>query len=338
MAAEKRSSLFLQQLSNPTALTKGVTLFAAWVLVCLSLGGCGDPKVSGVHLNAGLAYMETKQYPLAMQELMKAEKLNPSDPSVHYYMGVIYHARGMTKEAMGEMERAIALKADYADAYNYLGLIYDNGGQYEKAVACFKKAATNVLYETPSYAWNNLGGTYYKMGNYDASAAAYAEAARLDINVVNRATFEINAGRALMTKGDADKAIPYFRDVQKIMPDAFEAHYWLGKAYQLKNNREEALKAFRTVVEKAPNTPLQAKAQEAIDQINRETPKTVEPKIIEPKKPATSAVDTATPAPVEIIKKEKETTDDQSAVAKKKHKKKKKKIKTTTIQSLIDED
>lgn len=237
------------------------------IFAAILIGGCANEKAAGIHLNSGIAFLESQQYSSALKELVEAQKLNPDDPVIHYYLGILYHVRGLPKETIRELEKAISLKPDYSDAYNYLGLVYDGQGQYDQAIASFKKAVANVLYETPSFAWNNMGWSYFKKGDFGAAAEAFKEAIRLEPNTFNHAVFENNIGRSLLEKGDFDSAISHFNQVLKISPDFIEARYWMGKCFQAQNKKYAALKEYRTVMAEAPNTELSEKAKKAADSL-----------------------------------------------------------------------
>lgn len=231
------------------------------------IGGCANEKAAGIHLNSGIAFLESQQYAPALKELVEAQKLNPDDPVIYYYLGILYHVRGLPQESIRELQKAISLKPDYSDAYNYLGLVYDSRGQYDQAIASFKKAVANVLYETPSFAWNNMGWSYFKKGDYGAAAAAFQEAIRLEPNAFNHAVFENNIGRALLEKGDTDSAVLHFNQVLKISPNFIEARYWLGKCFEAQKRKYAALKEYRAVMAEAPGTDLAEKAREAADSL-----------------------------------------------------------------------
>ena len=277
-------------------------LTALLLLWPVLMSGCANQQAADTHLDAGIAFLESRQYGAAMKELLEAEKLHPTHPPVHYYLGIIYHARGLKQEAIQEFQRAISLKPDYSDAYNYLGLIYDNAGQYDEAIKNFKKAVANISYETPSYAWNNLGWCYYKKGDYDSAAAAFTEAVKLDLNNANRAAFENNIGRSLSAKGDADGAIVHFKRALLFSSDYAEPRYWLGKMYQAQDKKKAALEEYQAFLKYAQaNTDLVEKAKKEVILLTGEIKKEIEIKPI----PAQKKEVEQAPAPVKKKKNKK---------------------------------
>jgi type IV pilus assembly protein PilF len=243
------------------------TAASALLIFVALLAGCANERAAAIHLNAGTAYLESRQYVSAIKELRQAVAQNPSNPASHYYLGIAYHAKGTEKDAILELQTAISLKEDYSEAYNYLGMVYDSLGDFDRAIANFKKALANILYETPSFAWNNLGWTYFKKKDYDAAIASFSEALKLETNAYNRAAFEISMGRAFFEKGDFDTAVNHFTRAAQIAPELLESRYWLGKSYRTQNKTAMALQEFQIVISKAPNTELALKAKEEIDSI-----------------------------------------------------------------------
>jgi tetratricopeptide (TPR) repeat protein len=247
----------------------GLSSLAVLVCLVLFIGGCANEKAARLRLNSGIAYLESRNYPLALKELLEAEKQDSSNPLIHYYLGILYHVKGLPNDSIREFEKAIDLKSDYSEAYNYLGLVYDSTGQFDNAIASYKKALSNLLYETPSFAWNNLGWSYYKKGDYDAAVSAFSEAIKLEPNLYSHAVFEINIGRSFLAKKEYDRAILHFNKVLQTAPDFIEARYWLGKCFEGQNKKYAALKEYQAVIAKVPNTELAIKAKAEIDQLTK---------------------------------------------------------------------
>ena len=253
---------------SPFSIGVAVCAATSAILILVALvAGCANEKAAAIHLNAGTAYLESRQYALAIKELRQAVENNPSDPAGHYYLGIAYHAKGTDKDAIRELQTAISLKADYSEAYNYLGMVYDGLGDFDNAIANFKKALANIVYETPSFAWNNLGWTYFKKKDYDAAVASFSEALKVEPNAYNRAVYENSLGRAFFEKKDFDSAIIHLTKAVQITPESMESRFWLGKSFQAQNKTTLALQEFQIIISKIPNTELALRAKAEIDAI-----------------------------------------------------------------------
>ncbi len=81
--------------------------------------------------------------------------------------------REKTDLALGHLQKAVALLPNYAHALNSLGLAYGDA-QLALGIDCYLRA-TKADPGDPE-AWNNLGFSYYKTGEYPKAVDAYQHA------------------------------------------------------------------------------------------------------------------------------------------------------------------
>jgi len=66
-----------------------------WIGLFFCIAGCAtmarQQEQADMHMNVGIAYMQSGKYNAALKELMQADKLGKPNPKVHYYLGVSYH-------------------------------------------------------------------------------------------------------------------------------------------------------------------------------------------------------------------------------------------------------
>ena len=122
-----------------------VCLFAA-ILV-----GCAGPsadrkKEADARMRMGVTYLDQRNLPMAMRELVKASELDPENAEVDMALGLVYQARGDTSKAEEHLRRAIDKKPDYADARNNLGIVLAGRKAWDEAIREFEAAAANVMY------------------------------------------------------------------------------------------------------------------------------------------------------------------------------------------------
>ena len=82
----------------------------AMLWLTLFASGCVSEKVTSQHLDSGIAYLESQQYPSAMKELMAAEKQHPQDPVVHYYLGVFVPCQGIVQRGRQGISKSHFIK------------------------------------------------------------------------------------------------------------------------------------------------------------------------------------------------------------------------------------
>src|SRR4030042_1977414 len=94
--------------------------FCVFLYVVIILGACTTTPLqkeqTEIFLNKGISFIELRQYPNALRELLEAEKYNSRDQRIYYYMGMVYHAMDMKEKAVDSFQQAISLKDDYAKA------------------------------------------------------------------------------------------------------------------------------------------------------------------------------------------------------------------------------
>jgi len=102
-----------------------------------------------------LAQIDPKYYKNALEAVMVAKKLAPTDAKISYNAGVLYGQNNQIKKGIKELNYTIILKPDYRDAYYARAVFYHQlsetaTGQekitdYNKAVSDLKYILTNLI-------------------------------------------------------------------------------------------------------------------------------------------------------------------------------------------------
>ena len=192
--------------------------------------------------NDGMVALKMKNYPAAVQNLMKASEL---DAAQH----VIW-------ANLGEAQAKMALTKAGADRSKLYG---DAIASYDRAIEI---DATNAAYH------NNLGLVMVRAGKLDDGKMKLAEAAMLDPG--NAAKYFFNLGAVMVNTANTDGAIQAFVKATEANPNFSNAYYQLGMA--LVGNAETqpdgtvvpaegTLEAFEKYIELEPNGQFTAAAQ-----------------------------------------------------------------------------
>jgi len=80
-----------------------------------------------------LSELDPKFLQPALETLLKAIELAPSDAKLWYNLGVLYTKIGQNEKAIETLEKTVTMKENYNEARYALGLLYDETGQKEKA-------------------------------------------------------------------------------------------------------------------------------------------------------------------------------------------------------------
>jgi tetratricopeptide (TPR) repeat protein len=100
-----------------------------------------------------------------------------------------------------------------------------------------------------AYRANNLGVAYLEQYDYDAAAKAFREALQIDSGL---SLAHLNLAIALLYGNHADAALPEARAAAAALPDRAQPPYVLGLIARADNRTDDAIAAFRRVLEIDP--------------------------------------------------------------------------------------
>jgi Tfp pilus assembly protein PilF len=128
------------------------------------------------------------------------------NPDSHYLLAKYYQERGRHKEAIEELEKTISIDPAYVKAYNRIGISYDKLGNFSRAVAYYQNAL--ALNSELDYVMNNLGYSYILQGKYDEAVKSLQKA--VDLNSRNK-QYHNNLGLAYTKNDKYEQAMTEFR-------------------------------------------------------------------------------------------------------------------------------
>ncbi|HWQ34637.1 MAG TPA: tetratricopeptide repeat protein [Blastocatellia bacterium] len=161
-----------------------------------------------LHLLQGQAFLRDREFEQALDELKKAEKLNPELPRLQFALGLAHLQIGQNRAAIAAFETE--LRRTPADAA--------------------------TLYY--------LASALEADGNLSAAQQRVSEALRLDPQSPDATGL---LGRILFKQGRAAEAVRLVETAVSRRPDDQEQHYLLARIYQQLGRREDAAREFATV-------------------------------------------------------------------------------------------
>ena len=190
-----------------------------------------------------------------LAKLLEAIKLDPDNAELNHQTAVV----------LKYFERALALKPKYPEARNNLGTLYLVMGKWDKAIACFKEAVSDILYNSPQFAYNNMGYAYFKKGDYDKAIENYKRALR------SSASYTLcysNLARAYAAKGELEEAVAAYKRCVLYFPKDSAAHLGLANVLLKQGKKKEAKEELSLTIWADP-TGLEAKeAREMLKEID----------------------------------------------------------------------
>jgi Tfp pilus assembly protein PilF len=251
-------------------MNKKLLCYSGLVLYLFGIVSCtnGELKKQGeATRDVGEVYLLQGDYTAALNELLKAEKMNPDDPHLHNDLGLVYMAKDQLPLAIEHFKKAVDLKPDYAPARNNLGTAYLAMKNWDSAIICFNEVSSDLLYATPHYPLTNLGWAYYNKKEFALAEQFYKDALKRDPN------FPIalrGLGLTYLATGKPRDAVSSFERAVKYSPVFPELFMDLAGAYAILKEYDKALLFYKKIVINAPESPLAVEAQKTIERIQKE--------------------------------------------------------------------
>lgn len=98
------------------------------------------------------------------------------------FLGWTYSFMGNLQGAIEECHRAIAIDPDFGNPYNDIGAYLLQMGKLDDAILWFEKAKRATRYQTPEFAYCNLGKVYELKGLWPKAMVEYQNALRIRID------------------------------------------------------------------------------------------------------------------------------------------------------------
>jgi len=204
------------------------------------------------HKQIAKIYLQNHRYSEALRELNWAIEADKCDPEIYNLLGLAYMGKKEYQKAEECFWQAIKLKPDYSEAYNNLGCLKMEQGKFLEAIAYFKKALSNPLYEHSYIAKTNLGWAYYQLNDKKKAIETLISATKENYRYYKAF---VKLAIIYMDEGNLDLAEFYLKKAVKTNRSAVEPRYYLGNLYFEKKNFKLAKKLWESVIVLAPDSP-----------------------------------------------------------------------------------
>lgn len=220
------------------------------VLLVMVLAGCAtqppgqtiSQERARVHTELAAQYYERAQLGVALEELGKALKAEPSYAPAYNVRGLINMALREDRQAEEDFQRSLQLDSSDSDTRNNYGWFLCQRGKVQDSIKQFMAALKNPLYATPEKSYLNAGVCSRKGGNLKDSEDFLQKALVLRPNMPEAlvALAELNFDR-----GDYAGAKSYFmRFAQNVETSMSAESLWLGVRIERKMNDKSAEESY----------------------------------------------------------------------------------------------
>ena len=213
------------------------------------------PDYAYAYFMLGNCFLKTDKIVDAENNLLKAIELNDDKFEYHYQLANTYVKMGKIDKVVSTLNNAetLAPNEQYKKAlYKLRGFANYWAENWEAAAADLSKAGSEVDVVS------RLAKSYFKMGDTQAAASAFAGAVKTSPNdpEIRELYAESLLILALKAKSDSEKS-KYYKDAltqaktfQKMKPESFESNNLVGRAALGNKQFDEAVSAFTIALQK----------------------------------------------------------------------------------------
>jgi tetratricopeptide (TPR) repeat protein len=199
-------------------------------------------KSAESHYLLGCYLQERNKHKLAVEEFMKAVKIEPTHAKAYNGMGVSHDSLGEFAKAIESYKVALELDPELDYVLNNLGYAHLLSGRWDLAIDRLQKAV--ALNDTEERYHNNLGLAYAMSGKYDSAFAEF----KLAVGEAKAHTF---LAQILYRNGSYDEAATHFAIATAMNPSDRDPY-----------NGAEAAKSLAMILSAGP---MDAEKQEESD-------------------------------------------------------------------------
>ncbi len=179
-----------------------------------------DPNNFDAKHLLGVTYLQTAQYPLALENIQAALQINPNSAAAHSNLGRVQHETKLYEEALKSYDQAIALKKDFAEAHYNKGNALRELKRMAEASEAYQQA---IAYKSDyAAAYQNLGVVAHELRDYETAVAYYDKTIAIQST---HAQAHSNRGVALKAQHNIAAALKSF-DLSIAIDPQYAQAYW----------------------------------------------------------------------------------------------------------------
>jgi tetratricopeptide (TPR) repeat protein/TolB-like protein len=232
-----RALLYKSQLSRRPGLIQQATLYAERAAEL-------DDSQSEIHVRLGQLRNAVGRSADAEHEFRRALELRGDNADAYVGLADTYGSMGRASAAEEMYKKALSLRPDHANFYDAYAFFLFNAGRPKEAAANFLRATQ--LMPSPG-GFNNLGGAYQALGDYNAARQAYEKSISLGPN----SDAYVNLGSLDYYDQKYAEAARELQEAVRLARGSHQAWLALGDTYRWSGAREKAVVPYENAVKTA---------------------------------------------------------------------------------------
>jgi tetratricopeptide (TPR) repeat protein len=205
------------------------------------------PSASRLLRELGLLYEKDGKSQIAVKCLQKAASVNPQDATTRYILGEMHRKTGDLETAAKYYFEVMSLTSKYTDQAIDLGKRLFNKGLPDRAIEIFKGVISTAKKQV--YTKELIADICIEHDEFEYSKILLDSIIK---EVPSKYDTVYKAGVVYQTIGDSDKALGYFKTVDKHQSSRIDVKLQIAKIYFDKNKILQADDYLNTVLRKDP--------------------------------------------------------------------------------------
>jgi len=129
-------------------------------------------------VNKAKSEIENQHYDIAIENCLKAIKLDEKFVDAYYHIGIAYKNKRSYDNAIEYFQRTVGFDKNHIHAWNLMGLSYEAKKDYDNALIFLSKCVE--IDPTFAEAWYNMGNVYKQTKRFDKAIENYNKATELE--------------------------------------------------------------------------------------------------------------------------------------------------------------
>lgn len=223
---------------------------------------------ASLHLQLAMSLIQQQNYPVALQELLISQDLDPSNADTQAYLGFVYFIRERNDLAEKHFKKAVQINPKFSDAKNNLARVYVETGRSKEAEVLLKEVLNDYTYSDFSRAHFNYGLLEFNRKNYKSSLASFNKSIQQDREnclahvYIGRNYLELS--QSSIAVEELNKAIQFCQPLQ-----VDDAHYYNAIALFRSNQKDLAVIRFQELLKIYPAGKNRENAKKMLDVIKK---------------------------------------------------------------------
>lgn len=246
------------------------------VIIGLALGACSllshtsekDLKNADNYFNAGVGFLDDKNYPESLQAFEEAVRLSPRDPNFEMHRALALFKVGREEESLRIFKKTCPIPKEFPECYNNYSQLLVLKGQYREGLQAADKALESPTYSSPDFARINKGLALHYLGRYKDAISTWSTVGELSRPLRCRVSLYLSrSSLALADFSEASRHARIGRDLCENDPHgpiwAAYVQYRVGEIEAARDILTDAIRTFR-------QPEIRDQARVLLNRLNRE--------------------------------------------------------------------